>query len=466
MFLGPQHLQAAQRYEASQRRKGDRWGVRYNWGLRSLELNHEALANHRLEVHSVQACLPDGALVDLPEDGPLPTLDFREALEGERTLRVFLALPSFRLGSANAPDDGSAEGARYLQETQELEDENTGLYPQPIRVRLLNVKFLLSTQREHTGYDTLPIAQIEKSPEADTAPRLDVSYIPPLVACDAWPPLQIGILRYLYDRIGIKVDLLAGQVLSRGIGVESHSGEDTRIIGQLRALNEAYALLNILAFAEGVHPFQAYLELCRLVGQLAIFSERHRPPDLPRYDHDDLGRCFYQVKVHLDDLLNLIVEPDWQQRPFWGEGKHMEVPILFDWLAPAWQMFVGVKSPLPSEQCIGLFTTPGVLDMKIGSSKRVDSLFEHGVAGLKFTHRPPPRVLPTTAGLIYFQVDRTAQAAEWQHVQADLKLAIRVNEKRVVGSIQGQDTLTIKHGNQTIPLRFTLYVTRSAPATS
>ena len=39
MFLGPQHLQAAQRYEAGQRRKYARAATHYCWGLQSLELD-------------------------------------------------------------------------------------------------------------------------------------------------------------------------------------------------------------------------------------------------------------------------------------------------------------------------------------------------------------------------------------------------------------------------------------------
>jgi type VI secretion system protein ImpJ len=462
MFLRPHHFQAAQRYEASQRDRAAKWDLHYNWGLRKLELNPTALANHRLVVQGLQVRLRDGTLVSLPEDADPLAIDLKGPLERDRSLKVFLAVPSLRLGRANVAEPGQAEGGRHLLDTQQIEDENTGLNPQPLQVRLLNVKVLVSTQDDHPGFEVLPIARIEKSSDADALPRLDTTYIPPLLACDAWPPLQIGILRAVYDRIGAKIDLLAGQVLSRGISMESYAGEDTRIIGQLRALNESYAVLTVLAFAEGVHPFEAYLELCRLVGQLAIFGDRRRPPELPHYDHDDLGRCFYAIKKYLDALLNLIIEPDWVQRPFQGAALRMQVPLEPAWLEPAWHMFVGVHSSLPAEQCINLLTAPGQLDMKIGSSERVDAIYEYGSAGLKFTHQLQPRSLPVLPGVIYFQVDRDSQAAEWQHVRKSLTLAIRLNEQRILGSIQGEQTLTIRHGGQTATLRFTLYLARAS----
>jgi type VI secretion system protein ImpJ len=62
------------------------------------------------------------------------------------------------------------------------------------------------------------------------------------------------------------------------------------------------------------------------------------------------------------------------------------------------------------------------------------------------------------SGLIYFQVSRESQLEEWQNVQKSLTLAIRMNENRIAGNIQGQRILTIKTGGQTTTLQFTLYV--------
>jgi type VI secretion system protein ImpJ len=352
-------------------------------------------------------------------------------------------------------------------ESQEVEDEKDGLHPQPQQVRRLRVRLLLSDQEEHPGYEVLPIARIVKSAEADSIPRLDDTYIPPLLACDASPALQVDILRSIYDRIGAKIDLLAGQVQSRGIDIGSHAFEDARIVTQLRALNEAYTVLNIRAFADGVHPFEAYVDLCRLVGQLAIFDETRRPPDLPRYDHDDLKR-FYSVKKYLDDLLNLILEPDWLKRDFKGVALRMEVGLMPEWLEPTRQMFVGVKTDMPPEECVRLLT--GQLDMKLGSSDRVDRMYKEGKSCLRFAPRPQPPSLPRVAGLTYFQVDRDAAPEEWKYVQRSYNLAIRLNERRVEGSIEGQEELTIRHAGQKQALRFALFVVKAtappAPAGS
>jgi type VI secretion system protein ImpJ len=458
MFLRPHHFQAAQRSVSHDAQRGGKWDVHYNWGLRSINLDLDALANNRLVVSALRCRLRDGTLVSVPDDGLLTPLDLKNAFERQQTLTVFLGVPGLQLGKANVSGDGAVAGVRYRTATQPLEDENTGVNTQPIQVRLLNFRLLLSNE-DLSGYETIPVARIRKSERAEATPELDWTYIPPVVACDAWQPLNVGILQQIYDRVGKKLDLLASQVVTRGISFDSHAQGDPQLFAQLRELNEAYATLGILAFAEGVHPLAAYVELARLVGRMAIFGAARRPADLPRYDHDDLGTCFYRAKQEIDALLNIVREPEYKERPFIGAGLRMQVSLEPAWLESIWQMFVGVQSPLAPEECIRLITKAGLLDLKIGSSDRVDEIYRLGQAGLRFGHSPrPPRALPTVPGLNYFQINRESQLDEWQNVQKSLTLAIRLNETRVAGNIQGQRVLTVKTGGQTTTLQFTLYL--------
>ena len=171
------------------------------------------------------------------------------------------------------------------------------------------------------------------------------------------------------------------------------------------------------------------------------------------------GRANAWAWIEQPESLNIVVEPTYKERAFIGAGLRMQVSLEPTWLESVWQMFIGVQSPLSSEECIRLLTKPGQLDMKIGSSDRVDDIFRLGQAGLKFAYSPrPPRALPSLPGLNYFQVSRESQAEEWQNVQKSLTLAIRLNENRVAGSIQGQRILTVKTGGQNTTLQFTLFV--------
>ncbi len=214
-----------------------------------------------------------------------------------------------------------------------------------------------------------------------------------------------------------------------------------------------------LAFVEGIHPLPVYIELCRLVGQMAIFNtETRRPPALPRYNHDDLAGCFYKVKRYLDDLLSIVPEPDYQERPFVGAGMRMQVELERAWLEATAQMFIGVQTTLTADECVRLMR-PGALDMKIGSSEQVERIYRMGDYGLSFSHsQSPPQSLPPAEGLTYFQIARDAQEAEWQFVERSLTLAIRLNEDLIIGSIDRQRVLSLNYSNMETTIQFTLYV--------
>jgi type VI secretion system protein ImpJ len=465
MFLRPQHLQADRRHTQALAARSEKWDLRYNWGLVAIDLELTALANYHLVVRSLQARFRDGTLLSVPEDAVLPEVDLHAAFSRDSTVMVYVAIPLFDLRKANAVA-GTSDSARYLVDTLEVEDENTGSDPELIGLRRLNCRLLLGNQ-EHPGFEKLPIARLVKGTRAQAPPELDVSYIPPVLDCEVYKHLSAGvtaeILEKIRDRIGAIQKTQVEQIQSRGIGFESQAAGDRLIMEQLRTLNEASAALSVLVSVPGFHPLQAYLEVCRVVGQLAIFGRRIGPatPPLPKYDHDDLGGCFFKVKRYTDDLLNDFSKPEYLEEPFTGEGQHIQVQLVGDWLQPAYQMFVGVRTPLDSGECVRLLTQGG-LEMKIASAGRVDMIFMRGFRGLRFFHcSTPPRALPSPPdlNLIYFQVERDSEREEWQHVQQELKLAVRLNG--ITGNIQGERTLTIATGsraNPTTTMQFTLYL--------
>jgi len=469
-FLCPQHLQLADRLNEGQLFLAQRWTQHYNWGLRSIDIDREALADNRLVVRALQARFRDGTPVAVPEDVPLPTLDLPAQTQG---MTVFLVVPLLQPGKRNAlePDLDNPSPAptepdeqpRFRAESQEVPDENSGEDLQPLLIRRLNLQLLLApANRPPAGYEALPICRIARSAETGL-PELDSTYIPPVVACDGWEGLQAAILQVIYDRVGKMTDTRSARVLSRSISFDTRSPKSQQLLSELRVLNEGYAVLHVVAFAEGIHPFSAYLELCRLAGQAAIFLPARRVPNLPRYDHDDLAGCFYAIKRILDEWPD--DEQTYLMEPFIGEKLHLKVAIKEEWLDQAWQMFVGVRSPLTPAECINLLTRRDLLPMKIGSAPRVDRIFDEGDLGLKFTPAAqPPQALPVEPVLVFFQVSRQSNQAEWQNVKSSLSLGVRVNLNRIDNrvppdnNVEGLRQLKVKTTKGSIPLEFTLYL--------
>jgi type VI secretion system protein ImpJ len=462
MFLRPHHFQAAERHAARLLADNVALVRSHAWGLGRCVIDPEALGGFRLVVRGLDARFRDGTTISLPDDAPAPDLDLKPAFADRTSLDVYIAIPKWRPGQPNLHTATATAPARFTAAPLPVDDENTGVNPQPVQFRAPNVRVLLGDE-DRSGYESLSICRLEKSERAEATPKLATGFIPPVLACDAWPALQNDILQQVFFRLNKKIEVLAAQVTSRGISFDSHSPGDAKRMQQLSRMNEGHSVLSHVAFTPGVHPADAYLELCRIVGQLSVFGAEARPPELPRYDHDDLGGCFWKVKQYIDALLGDVEEPAYQERPFIGTGLRMQVALESAWLEAGWQMFLGVRAGVTSEECVKMLTRPERLGMKIGSSDRVDTIFTRGQEGLKFTPAPrPPRDLPAPAAgppsQTYFEVSRESSTNEWAHVVKAKTLAIRVAEQDVVGSIDGQRTLTIRTGGQTNTFTFTLYL--------
>jgi type VI secretion system protein ImpJ len=475
MFMWPHHMQQEERLRQAELARQGKSNLHHNWGLRKLDLDLEALKEGRLVIRSLQARLSHGTLISIPDDAAIDIPELVERLDAEDPLLVSVAValpratemdPAAEAGAgdaAGASAKGRGTDGRFSTEASEVYDENTGTDPQQVTIRRLRVKLLLGAEQEQEGYEKVPILQVQKNSGPEGVVRLDDTYIPPLLACDAWQPLYKDILQAIYFRVGADVDMLAKQAAKWRITFETTNPGDTVILAQLTALNEAYALLNVLAFAEGIHPLQAYWELCRLVGQLSIFQPERRVPELPHYDHDRLGYCFTRVKQYFDAFQ--LGPQGCEEEPFVGDMLRLEVPLKSHWLGATYQMFVGVQSSsLKPEEMVRMLQRGGQLKMKIGSAAQVDRIFERGDAGLEFKHVDrPTRDLPVISGQTYFQIARDARRDEWANVKKDLKLGIRLNKDHLVlndqGNIQGQTEIKIRlTKGEPVPMRFVLYL--------
>ena len=461
LFLRPHHFQAADQAHAEQALRHTALNQPYYWGLSACTLDAEALSAFRFVVRKLRLRFRDGTIVDLPDDAPLADLDLKPLFVGRSRLQIFLGLAKRRATGANLIGADSPQG-RYRIETSAVPDENTGGNPQPLTFRIPGVR-LLTEDDDAAGYDRLPLMILEKSERAEAVPKPTVEFIPPLTACEAWPGLQVELLQKLYYRINKKMEVLSAQVLSRGIGWDSQSPGDLRRLLQLDRLNQGYAALSHTAFVPGVHPAEAYRELLRLVGSLAIFSKAVRTEELPRYDHDDLGNGFWKLKTTLDTFLNEVDEPAYEEAPFIGTGLRMQVALKPQWLESGMAMYLGVRSNISTEECVKLLTRPERLGMKIGSWDRVEDIFSKGQPGLRFTATPyPPRELPSAPNLTYFEISRESAGNEWAFVLKGKTLAVRIHERDIVGAIDGKQELSIRTGGQTTTFWFTLYVVPAA----
>jgi type VI secretion system protein ImpJ len=458
LFLKPHHFQATDRAWSELLQTSEQWDHQYNYGIRRIAISHEAIGNFQFQVNTCHARMKDGTIVALDPGQELDRVDLKEAFAKESTVRVYLALPKLKIGSVNV--DANAGKQRFVEAIQSVQDESLGGNDQELPFRRLNVRLLLSTQ-DSAGYEVLPIAQLQRSGDHEATPQLDDTYFPPMLAVDAWAPLGREIVLAIHDVIGKAIEVLSEQVASRRLSFASTEPGDLDRVLMLSLLNACYCTLGVLAFASGVHPLTAYTELCRIVGQLSIFSPQRRPPEIPRYDHDDLARIFRYIRDQILLLLNALPKPQYERRFFVGEGKGMRVSLESTWLGSEWQWFVGMlRGNLPERDCMAILA-PGGLDWKLGSSRQVDGMFERGQESLQLTPlRQAPSALPPAKDWLYFEVLRNNAA--WRDVLETQTLAMRLRDTAIVNraELPGQQKIVIAAGGKRIELQFALFAVR------
>ncbi len=330
MFLSPQHLQAADRHTLRRLQETEEWYHPFAWGLRSIELDQAALANFMVDLQSCEARFPDGTHLSIPKDATVAPLPLRDALASAASTTVYLAVPPLRLGQINADKDSSVHGPRFWTEEEDCPDEN-GSEGVAIAFRRPRARLLLETD-DRSDFVTLPLVRIVASTQAAAPPQIAPAFIPPLLVIEAWPWLRRQVTA-VARRMRGKIDNLADQMVARKINFDSQVPGDAERILKLTVLNGIQTRLAVMASTAGLTPLQVYLELCEFAGQVAIFRKDRRPPEVPPYNHQDMGPCFLKTLQHIQLVLDDEEEQAFEKRYFSKAGERVEVRWEPDWLA-------------------------------------------------------------------------------------------------------------------------------------
>lgn len=472
MFLRPQHFQAADRHWAETVHVSEHFDHEYHYGLRRLSISEDALRNFQFQVVACEARLRDGTLVSLDLGQELDRVDMRPELERQQqTLKVnlaqrfetmpavtvCLAVPKLKLGAVNVSEAVNAAPHRFNKVTQSIQDEVAGGNDQEIGFRALELRLLVLPGDNPAGYEYIPLAEVQRSGQQDPTPRLNAAYIPPLLAIDAWPELQIRIVQAIFDLIGNRMTVLGEIVRNRGLVVQERDDADR--LFRLSALNEAYATLGVLAFAQGVHPFTAYTELCRIVGKLALLWPERSMPKPPAYDHDKLGHIFQWAYQRIRDCPEQ--DQPWEQRYFKNVGQLLSATLKPEWLTPAWRWYVGVNRALEvPENVVRELLSAGRLNWKLGSERQAPWMLLQGRPSLEL--RPcaqSPSLLPTR-GWIYYEVGKEVESVAWRDVQESNTLAIKMVDELVISRVPDAQQIGVRYDRREVPLEFALFAVK------
>ena len=452
MFLRPQHMQAADRHWRECMNDSEEWFHPFAWGLRSVEIDRDEVRGGFFTLRGCEARFRDGTKVSIPDDGAIDPVELKTALTGAGVVTVYLAVPAIQPGRANVAETRTVDGPRYFLDHVKFCDENTGEADEPIAVAQVQARLLLSGQ-DATGYAILPLARVMRSGQSGAPAQIDDAYVPPLLAIGAWAPIEDAV-ESLARKLSVKVDELAEQTADREISFDSKVPGDAGRMLELAVLNGALAKFGISGVR--LRPDSAgRVSGAVRVGRSArdLLGSATAAPVAAVRPRGHRGLLFHGARV--DSARSRDHRPAGLRKALFRAARRRPSCRTRACLARRGRsLYLGVETELTDDECMQLLRS---LDMKLGSSARVEQIFVSARRGLRLVRvAHPPRPLPPGPGNVYYQIER--DPVYWRDVTESGSLAAWMNLADVV--FKGDRVLKVvpSWGTKPTHLQFALYV--------
>jgi predicted component of type VI protein secretion system len=245
----------------------------YPYGLIEARLSRDELENKRVRFDKLRAIMPSGLEVNYPAGAELPSLDIAQAFaRGDGSFTVSLGVPLWQGSRANtvpvAQDSDARAKLLYRVSETECYDENTGENPKPVQVRKINSR-LVFEHEDVADMEVLPLMRIVRATGEDLGmPKEDPEYVPPCMLLSGSPVLR-ELVRDLVSQVEATRKELVDRVIRGGFTFDTMRGAQFEQLMRLRTLNRSSARLPSLIHAPAIAPFEIYLELRELLGELA-----------------------------------------------------------------------------------------------------------------------------------------------------------------------------------------------------
>jgi type VI secretion system ImpJ/VasE family protein len=424
LFLQPHHLQTMQRQGMERAAAERRLRFAYPYGVVEAKLSPDAMENHVVRFDRLRVVMPSGVEIAVPENAELPPLDIKQAFESSAgSFNVYLALPLWYATRGNSMEIGGNADWRVRRMFQVTEvtrtDENTGENAQPLIVRRLNARLIFDGD-DRTDLEVIPLLRISHATGVDVGlPRQDPRFIPPCLLIPGSTVLR-DLVRDLAQQVEASRKELAQQIARAGFNLETIRGIQFEQMLRLRTLNRFSGRLPHIAEAPGTTPFEMYLELRELLGELSALNPTKDDFDVPAYDHDEPAVSFFELDARIRPYLKGAVKQTWISVPFAREGPFFVANLTDEHLTQPNDYFLGVKTRQEPRAVATLVEDADKFKLM---AKR---MVRQAVWGVKLNEeRQPPLELPAQGGLMYFRLNR-AGSKMWEQAKLDKGLAITI----------------------------------------
>ncbi len=425
LFLQPHHLQTMQRQLMERSGSERRLVMPYPFGVVESKLSTDELDNLRVRFDRLRVVMPSGLEVDAPGSADLPALDLSEAFNAStKPLTIALGVPLYYSTRGNSLAIGETDWRikrRYRVEELDSYDENTGENSQTVLVRKVNARLLILEVDDRADLEVLPLLRVvHAAGEESGLPRLERTFVPSCLWISGSAALREQI-RDLANRVESARTETVVQLTRAGFAVDNLRGVQVQQMLRLQTLNRGAGRLSALLGAPGgVTPFEVYLELRGLLGELAALQPDRDAWNATAYDHEAVGEVFEELCNSIRELLQAEGTATWMKTPFAVREEGLLVATLSEeHLTRPNEYFLGIKSSLDPRKLAAL--------VEDGARFRVmaESMSAARVRGVPLDEeRHPPLQLPSQVGLHYFRLKRTEAERMWETIKSERSMAI------------------------------------------
>lgn len=368
LLLTPQHFQQLSlRHEALLQYSAATIAPFY-WGIRYIKIDPTSLVGGILRVLELEAVMPDSMVVShglrRGDELQIDLTQYTEQIKA-KPMTVHLAVPARETDHLTKGDL-----ARYDSiEGDPVADENTGNG----RLRIARLKprlSLLVTENPSKKYVSFPLAKVTYKNDSFSL----TDYIAPTPMVSAQSPLgtMCGLAA---RRVREKAMYLAEQARVPSSGGIRLDLESRNLI---RSLVASLPLLEAVLNTGVSHPYQIYLALCSMMGQLAVLGTSLVPPVLSPYNHNDLRATFEQALNFIFRMIDEGITSTYKVFPFHYQDGAYELEFDAAWMAKRLVIGMRGQSGMSEKEIIKWGE-----ECLIGSKKKVPLMRQSRVLGAR-----------------------------------------------------------------------------------
>jgi len=396
VFLGQQHFQAWDRYQANRIQFAQKSFHPFYWGLSALQWSDVALREGRLELQRLECILPDGRAIDYRREQDAPVfLDLTTVGRDEFT--VVLAVPNNSLVEGIAGYQAAGRIGGWIAGYHDLSDESDSSRNREVMMAKPNL--LLRTDTDSMEQmANLRLVRIQKQYDGEFKIVKDI--LPASLAIHA-----VESLREMYQACADMLANIVRDFAKTRIRIGDVSSYSSTELGDFLFQKELVVLLPDYkaGLQHGrVHPYQFYLQLCRLHQVCATFLDPEHIDRVVEYSHDRLEDSLSPLLSQIRLMLSLKKErpEDAVEFKALSPGR-FETSLIPRHALENFTFYLAVDAKQDSVDWVPRFTQL----CKLASPEQLETVVASGLPGVIMRHiQRLPQKIRVKSGYEYFHV--------------------------------------------------------------